>query len=87
MRRDTWKIVSRNSFADNNVLPGTWSLKCKRKPDLDNQEIQCKILCKTGYPEEIVSLTPELILSSGPMGHSEVDVVFEVHSRFAESKY
>ena len=33
MRRDTWDIVSRNSFADNNLLPGTWYLKCKRKHD------------------------------------------------------
>ena len=33
MRRDTWEIVSRNSVADHNMLPGTWSLKCKRKSD------------------------------------------------------
>ena len=33
MRRDTWEIVSRKSVADNNVLPGTCSFKCKRKPD------------------------------------------------------
>ena len=33
MRRDTWEIVSRKSFADNNVIPGIWSFKCKRKPD------------------------------------------------------
>ena len=33
MRRDTWKIVSRRSVAVHNVLPGTWSFKCKRKPD------------------------------------------------------
>ena len=31
--RDTWEIVSRNSVDDHNVLPGTWSFKCKRKPD------------------------------------------------------
>ena len=24
---------SRKSVADHNVLPGTWSFKCKRKPD------------------------------------------------------
>ena len=29
MRRDTWEIVSRKSVADHNMLPGTWSLKCK----------------------------------------------------------
>ena len=33
MRRDTWEIVSRNSVADHNFLPGTWYFKCKRKPD------------------------------------------------------
>ena len=32
-RRETWDIVSRNSVSDNNVLPGTWYFKCKRKPD------------------------------------------------------
>ena len=33
MRRDTWGIISSNSFADHNVLPGTWSFKCKSKND------------------------------------------------------
>ena len=33
MRRDTWEIVSRKSVSDHNVLPETWSFKCKRKPD------------------------------------------------------
>ena len=33
IRRDTWEIVSRKSVANNNMLPGTWSLKCKRKSD------------------------------------------------------
>ena len=33
MRRDTWEIVSRKSVADHSILPGTWSLKCKRKSD------------------------------------------------------
>ena len=32
-RRGTWEIVLRKSVADHNVLPGTWSFKCKRKPD------------------------------------------------------
>ena len=32
-RRDRWEIFLRNSVADHNVLPGTWSFKCKRKPD------------------------------------------------------
>ena len=33
MRRETWEIVLRKSVADQNVIPGTWSFKCKRKPD------------------------------------------------------
>ena len=33
MRKETWEIVSRKSVADNNMLPGTWYFKCKRKPD------------------------------------------------------
>ena len=32
-RSREWKIVSRNSIANHNVLPETWSFKCKRKPD------------------------------------------------------
>ena len=30
MGRDTLDIVSRKSVSDHNVLPGTWSFKCKR---------------------------------------------------------
>ena len=33
MRRDTWEIVSKKSVADHNMLPESWSLKCKRKYD------------------------------------------------------
>ena len=33
MRRDTHEIVSRKSVSDHNVLPITWYLKCKSKPD------------------------------------------------------
>ena len=33
IRRDTWEIVSRKSVADHNVLPGTWSFKCKSESD------------------------------------------------------
>ena len=55
IRKDTWDIVSRKPVANHNVIPGIWSLKCKRKPDLENQEIQGTILCKRGYPEETIS--------------------------------
>ena len=33
MRSYIWYLVSRESVADHNVLPGTWYFKCKRKPD------------------------------------------------------
>ena len=33
MGRDTWDIVSRKIVADHNMLPGTWSFKCKSKSD------------------------------------------------------
>ena len=33
MIKYTWDIVSSKSVADHNVLPGTWSFKCKRRPD------------------------------------------------------
>ena len=33
MRRDTWKIVSKNSLDDQNVLTVTCYFNCKRKPD------------------------------------------------------
>ena len=33
MIRDTWEIVSGKSVADHNMIPGTWSLKFKRRPD------------------------------------------------------
>ena len=31
MRSYTWDIVSRKSVAGQNVIPETWSFKCKRK--------------------------------------------------------
>ena len=30
MRRYTWDIFSKKSVSDQNVLPATWSFKCKR---------------------------------------------------------
>ena len=49
---------------------------------LDNQENQGTIFCERGFTEKTISQTPELIFSSGPVGHSEVDVDFVVFSRF-----
>ena len=44
-------------------------------------------ILKSGWPEETVSWTPELILSSGPVIHSEVNVDSVVDSIFAKTKY
>ena len=42
MRRDTWEIVSRKSIANHNVLPVTWSFKCKRKPDWKTRKFKAR---------------------------------------------
>ena len=42
MRRDTYEIFSRKSVADHNMLPGTWSFKCKRKPDLTIRKFKAR---------------------------------------------
>ena len=49
---------------------------------LEYQEIQVTVLCERGCPEETVSWTPELLFSSGPVGHIEVNVYFSVYSMF-----
>ena len=54
MRRDTWKIVSRKSVADHNVLPGTWSFKFKRKPDWTIRKFKARY-CVRGDLQKIVS--------------------------------
>ena len=51
---------------------------------LGNQEIKGKILCDRVFPEETVNRTPKLLFYSGPMGHSEVDFDFAVHSKPVE---
>ena len=76
MRRDTWEIVSRKSVAGHNVLPGTWSSKCKRKPDWTIRKSKARY-CVRG----------DIVFSSGTMGHSEFDVDFAVYSSFEESKF
>ena len=55
----------------------------KEETWLDDQEIQGKILCKRVCPEETVLWTPELVLYSGPVVHSEFDVDFSVYYSFA----
>ena len=57
MRRDTWEIVSRKSVADHNVLPGTWSFKCKRKPDWTISKSKARY-CVRGDIQKILSPKP-----------------------------
>ena len=40
--RDTWEILLRKSVADHNVLPGTWSIKCKSKPDWEIRKFKAQ---------------------------------------------
>ena len=54
---------------------------------LENKEIQYMIFCESTWTEETLSWTPELVFSTGPVGHSEVEVEFSVYYRFAESNY
>ena len=42
IRRDIWEIVLRESIADQNVLLGTCSLKCKKKPDWTIRKFKAK---------------------------------------------
>ena len=61
--------------------------KVQEETWLGDQEIQGKILCERGCPEETFSWTNEFIFSIGKVVHSEVDVDFSVYSSFSESKY
>ena len=58
-------------------------LQVQEETLLENQEIKGTILCDRGCSRETVSYPPELVFYSGTMGHSEVDVDFEVYYRFA----
>ena len=57
MRRYTWEIVLRKSIADHNVLPGTWSFKCKRKPDWKIRKFKA-LYCARGDIQNILSPKP-----------------------------
>ena len=57
MRRDIWEIVSRKSVADHNMLPGTWPLKCKRKPDCKISKFKARY-CVRGDIQKKISPKP-----------------------------
>ena len=77
MRRDTWEIFLKNSVADHNVFPGTWSFKCKRKHDWTISKFKARYFVrgdiqKRLYPKPLNSYSPvvqwatvSLMLSSG----------------------
>ena len=57
MRRYTCEIVSWKSVADQNVLPGTWYFKCKRKPDWTTRKIKA-LYCEKGDIQKILYHKP-----------------------------
>ena len=57
MRRYTWEIVSRKLVADHNVIPGTCSFKCKKKPGRTIRKFKARY-CVRGYIQKILSLKP-----------------------------
>ena len=64
IRRDTWEIVSSKSVADNNVLPGTWYFRRKRKPDRKTRKFNV-LYCVRGGVQKILS--PEHLNSYYPV--------------------
>ena len=48
---------SRNSVADHNALPETWSFKCKRKTDWTIRKFKARY-CVRGYIHKILSPKP-----------------------------
>ena len=87
MIRYTWEIVSRKSVADHNMIPGTWSLKFKKKSDYTIRKFKARYYVRGDIQNILSPKPPKLVFSNGPEGHSEVDVDFVVYYRFAKSKY
>ena len=75
------EVVCRSQYDSSNMF-----LQVQEETWFYYQEIKGKILCERRCTEETVSWTLELTLSSGPVGHSEVDFKISVFNRFAESK-
>ena len=63
-RRDTGDIVSKKSVDDHNVLPGTWSFKCKRKPDWKIRKFKARY-CVRGDIQK--RLSPKTLKSYYPV--------------------
>ena len=64
IRRYTWEIVSRKSVADQNVLPGTWSFKCKMKHDWKIRKFKARYCVRGGIQNR---LSPKPMNSYSPV--------------------
>ena len=64
MRRDTWEIVLKKSFADHNVLPGTWSFKRKRKPGWKTRKFKARYCVREDIQKR---LSPKPLNSYSPV--------------------
>ena len=64
MRRYIWEIVSRESVADNNVLPVTWSFKFKRKPDWTMRKLKAQYCVRVDIQKR---LSPKPLNSYSPV--------------------
>ena len=53
MRRDTCYIILRKSFSDKNVLPGTFSFKCKRKPYWTISKFKARYFMRGGVQKRL----------------------------------
>ena len=62
-------------------------LQVQEEIRLEHQGIQGTLLCGRLCLEETVSQNTEIVFSSGPVVHSEIDVDFAVYCKFAESNY
>ena len=64
MRRDIWEIVSRKSVSDHNVIPVTWSFRCKSKPHWTIRKFKARY-CVRGDIQK--RLSPKPLNSYSPL--------------------
>ena len=55
MKRNIWKIVSRKSVAYHNVIPGTCSFKCNKKPDWTISKLKARYCVRGDFQKKTVS--------------------------------
>ena len=64
LRRVTWEIFLGKSISDHNVLPGTGSFKCKRKPDCTIRKFKAQYCVRRDVHNR---LSPELLNLYSPV--------------------